>query len=56
MTDQMTVADAIHLNQLHNILNSGLLHEADADMIEGQLHDAEETFGLYKGSSHANLR
>lgn len=43
---QMTVGDAIHLNQLHNILNSGLLHEADADMVAGEIADIEEGFGI----------
>ncbi|MNY73423.1 hypothetical protein D3C86_2122130 [compost metagenome] len=42
----MTVADALHLNQLHNILNSGLLHEADADMIAGKIEETEIGFGL----------
>jgi hypothetical protein len=51
---EMTVSDAIHLNQLHNILNSGLLHEADADMIAGQLQEADEAFGLNEVTTHAD--
>ncbi|CAH1215254.1 hypothetical protein PAECIP111891_04239 [Paenibacillus allorhizoplanae] len=50
----MMVSDAIHLNQLHNILNSGLLHEADADMIAGQLQEANEAFGLSGVTTYAD--
>ncbi|MDD9266007.1 hypothetical protein ACFPES_03075 [Paenibacillus sp. GCM10023248] len=44
--NNMTVADAIHLNQLHCILNSGVVLEAAKDWLRGEIYQMERDLGL----------